>query len=44
VQRSQYYVRLIRDLASDGELKKYVYGLEGHLLYKMHGLYWMVRL
>jgi len=34
----------MRDLASDGELKKYVYGLEGYLLYKMYGIYWMVRL
>jgi len=25
-------------------VKKHVYGLEGHLLYKMYGIYWMVRL
>ena len=28
----------------DGELKKHVCGLEGHLLYKRHRIYWIRRL
>jgi len=34
----------MRALVSDGELKKYVYGLEDHLLYKRHRIYWIRRL
>jgi len=36
--------KLIRSLVSDGELKKYVYGLEGYLLYKRYRIYWIRRL
>jgi len=34
----------MRALVSDGELKKHVYGLEDHLLYKRHRIYWIRRL
>ena len=34
----------MRALVSDGELKKHVYGLEDHLLYKRYRIYWIRRL
>jgi len=34
----------MRALVSDGELKKYVYGLGGYLLYKRYRIYWIRRL
>src|SRR5436190_9094137 len=43
-QKSQHYERPMRALVSDGELKKHVCGLEGHLLYKRHRIYWIRRL
>jgi len=33
-----------KGLSKRRRAKKYVYGLEGYLLYKMHGIYWMVKL
>ena len=34
----------MRALVKGGEPKKYVCGLEGHLLYKRHRIYWIRRL
>ena len=32
------------ELSKRRRAKKCVYGLEGHLLYRMHGIYWTKRL
>jgi len=34
----------MKGLVRDGELKKYMYGLEGYLLYKRYRIYWIRRL
>ena len=36
IWRTLHYGRLIKSLVSDRGLKKHVYGLEAHLLYKRH--------